>query len=355
MKGIKTFFRILRRAKWFFVIGFILLLAKLISPYVADAKQLWTTIRTDPKKLISDYKSNSAEENVSPTDLLPDDWVSPEPEKPDPSESSPGQLPVHPSEIAEDAPILTVSFIDVGQGDSVLLQLDGKAILVDGGNRDKGTLVQKFLLDSGVEKLDAVISTHGDADHCSGLRVICQKFPVDAFYMSYLDHDTNTYQELKRIVSDKMIPTVTPLAGDTMEFGPALITFVSPVEGETESNAASIAFILEYGSCRYLFCGDAEDLTVDGIYTDVLMAPHHGSYSGNDIEKNISYGNIVISASGIDYGHPHQSTMQLIEMTHANLYRTDKQGSIISHCDGQSVWFDQPPCTDFSPGLDLED
>ena len=251
---------------------------------------------------------------------------------------------------------LTISYIDVGQGDSVLIQLDGKNLLIDGGNRDKGTLVQKYLLDRGVDKLDVVISTHGDADHCSGLRVICQKFDVSQVYMSYLDHDTKTYQELKRIIADRMIPVTMPLAGDSVSFGPANILFVSPDEGETESNAASLAMLFQYQNTSFLFCGDAEHIALpEGMKVDVLMLPHHGSYSGNEIEKSLTYDYAVVSASGVDYGHPHGSTMKILKDRQIKLYRTDKQGTIVCMSDGRSIAFDKEPCDDYSEGTGDEE
>ena len=338
----RKIFRIMKKAKWIYFAALLLLLIKLVTPYVTNAGQFISGL--------------SKPESVTPNPSLPDNWVSPEPGKPESTEHSPDQLPLYNTLSGSTGEsLLSVSYINVGQGDSILLQLDGRSILVDGGNRDKGTLVQKYLTDRGITHLDAVISTHGDADHCSGLRVICQKFNVDCVYMSYLDHDTNTYQELKRIIKERMIPVITPLAGDTMAFGQANITFVSPVEGETDSNAASLAFLLEYGSCRYLFCGDAEKLYDNIPPVDVLMAPHHGSYTGNDIEKAVSYKSIVISASGVDYGHPHGSTMDLINASGTDLYRTDKQGTIVSQSDGNTVWFDVSPCQDYEPGLDLEE
>ncbi len=248
---------------------------------------------------------------------------------------------------------LTVHYINVGQGDCVLIQIKDHNILVDAGNNDKGTLVQKYLLDHNVSHLDFVISTHGDADHCGGLDVILEKFPCDKVYMSYLDHDTRTYEDVKNVIKNRQIPVAYPLTGELLSVADlATIQFISPSDGETESNAASIAFILYYGNCSYMFCGDAENISVaNNTHVNVLMCPHHGSYTGNTVEENISYDYAVISCSGVDYGHPHNSTVDILRSKNIPLFRTDKQGNIVSHCNGADIIWDEDPCNDYTPGL----
>ena len=251
--------------------------------------------------------------------------------------------------------LLTVHYIDVGQGDCILITLNDEAMLVDAGNNNKGTLVQKYLMDNNVSELKYVISTHGDADHCGGLDVILEKFPCEKIMMSYFDHDTRTYEDVKNVVKNKRISTDYPIVGDTYEFNEATITFISPYEGKTDTNEASLGFVLNYGDCSYLFASDAEEISLDNNEkVDVLMCPHHGSYSGNNIEKNLQYDYAVISCSGIDYGHPHDSTVKLLKERNVPLFRTDKQGTIISYCNGTDISWNVNPCNDYTQGTSNE-
>lgn len=233
---------------------------------------------------------------------------------------------------------LVVSYIDVGQGDSVLIQLGDKAMLVDGGNNDKGTTVQHYLAKMGVNKLDVLISTHGDADHSGGLDVIAYKFDIDKCYMSYLDHDTKTYQEFKNVIAEKGVPVEYPLTNDSFKFGDADVIFVAPNEGEEETNLASLAFVLKYGNCTYFFGGDNEKVSYDGK-VDVMMCPHHGSYTGNDIEEDYDFSYAVISVGENEYGHPHDTTMRLLSDKDCEIFRTDN-GTVVSRCDGEIITFE---------------
>jgi len=110
-----------------------------------------------------------------------------------------------PVSIANAAPAeLKVHFLDVGQGDSILIQShDGKNILVDGGTKASGDKVVSFLKEKGVKKLDYVVATHPDADHIGGLIAVVNAFPVTNFVNSGKEHTTQTYFELLTLVDNK--------------------------------------------------------------------------------------------------------------------------------------------------------
>lgn len=305
--------------------------------------------------------------NVTPT---PTESTVPAPEQEMP-------VPAEPTQEAQNGE-LAVHFIDVGQGDAVLISFkgeDGKQeyAMIDCGDNDKGTAVQKYLMDMGVDELKYLILTHPDADHIGGADVVITKFNVDNILMSSIAKDTRTYEDVINAISYRGYENITrtPEKGEKMMLGDAEFTIMaSPTEDYGDVNNASIVVKVEYGSIGYLFMGDAEyeeEMDLIEMYqgtaeldTDILKVGHHGSKtsSNEEILDMITpmYG-VISCGEGNSYHHPHKTALTNLQETGLELFRTDEQGSIISFTDGYHIeWVtEQDVKADWNRGADASD
>lgn len=257
---------------------------------------------------------------------------------------------------------LEVHFIDVGQGDATLIKQGSHAMLIDGGNNDKGTAVQSYLQYQGVEELDYVIGTHPDSDHVGGLDVVMYKFPWNTVILPDLEKDTKTYQEVLQVIKDKGKKITYPQVGDTYTLGNAEFTVIAPA-GEDYGdnwNDYSVGIILSFGDNRFVFTGDAEEDAEEDMLkedidlsADVLKAAHHGSDTANTMAflKEVQPASVVISCGeGNSYGHPRAGAMNNFRSIGANVYRTDEQGTIVAVSDGQEITWNCSPSESWKAG-----
>ena len=244
---------------------------------------------------------------------------------------------------------LEVHYIDVGQGNATLIKCGSHAMLIDGGNNNKGTTVQLYLKKQGVESLDYVIGTHPDADHIGGLDVIVYKYNCEKVIMPDYEKDTKTYQELVDVIHDKNMKITYPVVGEQYALGEAKFTIIAPNSNSYGGNANdySVAILLEYGKNRFLFTGDAEEaseteMLSNGIElsADVYKVAHHGSRSASTQEflNAVRPKYAVISCGeGNSYGHPHAEVLNRLRSMGVEVFRTDEQGSIIASSDGENI------------------
>jgi len=257
---------------------------------------------------------------------------------------------------------LEIHFIDVGQADSTLILCDGDSMLIDGGDENAGTLVQNYIFKQGIGKLNYVIGTHPDSDHYGGLDVIITKFDCENILLPDYKKDTKACESVYDAVFYKNYNVTNPVTGDVFNLGGAKITILAPIHydyGE-ESNNYSICILIEYGSKRFLFTGDAEkevetDLVNSNylIKADVYKVGHHGSGSSttDDFLSAVDPEYAVISCGeGNEYGHPHAAVLNRLRKDNVKVFRTDEQGSIICYCDGESISWNCSPSTSWTSG-----
>ena len=244
---------------------------------------------------------------------------------------------------------LEVHYIDVGQGDATLIKCGSHAMLIDGGNNNKGTTVQLYLKKQGVESLDYVIGTHPDADHIGGLDVIVYKYNCEKVIMPDYEKDTKTYQELVDVIHDKNMKITYPVVGEQYALGEAKFTIIAPNSNSYGGNANdySVAILLEYGKNCFLFTGDAEEASEAEMLTngidisaDVYKVAHHGSRSASTQEflnaVHPKYA-VISCGEGNSYGHPHAEVLNRLRSLGVDVFRTDEQGSIIASSDGENI------------------
>lgn len=262
--------------------------------------------------------------------------------------------------------LLTVTFLDVGQGNAVLVENEGAYMLIDGGDRDYSSYVVSYLKNQGVEELDYVLSSHYDADHLNGVVGALHAFSCETLIAADYTTDTKVYQSLLSVVDEKDIELVYPKMGDTYTFGEAEFTVVCPDAYDySEDNDNSVGIRLEYGENSFLICGDAgekvEKMMMQSgltIESDVYLASHHGSANSSSMAflEAVRPEAVVISAGRENsYGHPTAEVLENIRTAGAALYRTDLQGTIVVTSDGTELNWNVEVSGDYRSGEELKD
>lgn len=243
---------------------------------------------------------------------------------------------------------LQVHFIDVGQADASLITCDGHAMLFDTGENDTGVLLQFYLMEQGIERLDYVIGSHPESDHIGGMDVVLLKYDCDKVMLPDVETDTTTYKDVLEAAEKKKDEITYPEVGETYSLGSASFTIIAPNDDYGDNmNNYSIGIKLVYGDNSFIFTGDAEreaeeDILNNGISldADVLKAGHHGSHDASceTFVEAVSPDYAVISCGKEnDYGHPHRETLDIFEEAGAVIFRTDEQGTIIASSDGKEI------------------
>ncbi|KLK88045.1 beta-lactamase [Methanoculleus sediminis] len=244
---------------------------------------------------------------------------------------------------------LVVHFIDVGQGDSILIEFRDKTMLIDAGERGMGERVIAYLDERNVETLDVVVATHAHSDHIGGLADVISAYPVGRFVDAAQPHPTATYENLLALVEDLGIPYAAAERGQTVALDPDLeVLILNPgAEPLGDVNEDSVVLKVTYGEISYLFTGDAgnpaeESMTAAGLDldADVLKVGHHASRYASSAEflSAVSPAISVIEVGeGNDYGHPHEEAVERLEATGSRIYRTDLDGTVIVATDGTAL------------------
>lgn len=247
---------------------------------------------------------------------------------------------------------LTVSFLNVGQGDAIYIESPtGAEVLIDGG-RDRSVLRELSKRMGPLDRsIDIVIETHPDADHIGGLPGVFALYDVDAFISPGVENDTNITGEVEdAALREPGGQTLIARRGQRIDIGAGAyldILFPDREVPGLETNTASIIARLVYGDSSFMLTGDAPAsieewlVTLDGaaLESDVLKAGHHGSRTSTSEAwlAAVRPGLVVISAGeGNSYGHPHQEVVERIEATGATL-ATTFDGAVTLVSDGVGV------------------
>ena len=240
---------------------------------------------------------------------------------------------------------MSVHFLDVGQGDSILIQSpEGKNMLIDGGKKDAGKQVVSYLQDQGVDELDYVIATHPDADHIGGLLSVLNSISVKNFVDSGRVHTSQTYEEMLELIGDKKVPFIVPVKGDTIPLDSTMeINVLNAGENSNDNNEASIVLKVQYGKISFLLTGDAdigvENSMLNQYYLEstFLKAGHHGSdTSTSEAFIRAVKPKVTILSYGKDnsYGHPQKEVVNRIKNIKSQVYATAEVGNIIVKTNG---------------------
>ena len=245
---------------------------------------------------------------------------------------------------------LSVHFIDVGQGDSTLMESNGEFILIDAGEAEYGEKILSYIKKLGAQKLKYAIVTHPHSDHYGGMRTVISGLDTESFITAKTDCGDFSWIKLLKAADTLGVNEIDAQVGDTYSFGEATLTILAPnASGYNGYNNYSVVTRVDCGDIRFLITGDAEeeseeDMIAAGadLKADVLKCGHHGSSNACTPQflsaADPSYA-VISCGKGNDYGHPHKETLQRLDEMGCEVFRTDTMGTIVATTDGRELTF----------------
>lgn len=248
--------------------------------------------------------------------------------------------------------ILSIYFLDVGQGDSIFIDSPTHGrLLLDGGPNSKVLTELGKILPFGDRRIDVVMESHPDADHIGGLVDVVSRYDVGAFLEPGVKSPNNVHLVLEKEIKDKNIPNILARRGMVIDFGDgARLEILFPNQDVTnwETNDASIVAKLIYGDESFLLTGDSPKyaeyllLALDSsdLKSSVLKVGHHGSQTATSIPyaAAVSPEYAIISA-GLNnrYGHPHKGVLDILNKVGAKILSTIDLGTIEFETNGTNL------------------
>jgi len=250
---------------------------------------------------------------------------------------------------------LMVTFVDIGQGDCILIQTPSNhSILIDGGP-DSGVLSKiGRALPFYDHTIDLIILTHAHSDHVAGLVDILKRYEVQSVVYSAINYSSPDYLEWQSLVQEKQIQSLFPIAGQMFQFGEVTLEVLFPLEDLSgdppkDLNAMSVVARLEYQDTSFLLTGDAtaeveEQLLrtyqASSLASDVLKVGHHGSKYSSSLEflQAVSPEIAVIQVGeGNSFDHPHRLILQRLKGLGIPVFRNDLEGDVEIRSDGKKI------------------
>lgn len=257
---------------------------------------------------------------------------------------------------------MTVKVLNVGQGDATLIQTGERAVLIDTGDAGEREKLERELAAAGCERLDALILTHGHADHIGNAAWLVRNYGVRVVYDNGKAVASRYYASYMKALVEEGATRKALAAGDVLDMGDgATFSVLASGEGERSVNDDSVCGRLELGGFGMMFTGDASAELEEQIYersgdlrSVVLKAGHHGSRTSSGLEFVEAVGpEYVIISAGTRYGHPHAAALEnylIAGVDKANIYWTNKNGTVTIDTDGTvttvtpelvDVWVDE--------------
>ena len=239
----------------------------------------------------------------------------------------------------------SVSFIDVGQADSVLIKNGNYNMLIDAGNNEDGEKLVNYFKSLGIEEFTYVFATHPHEDHIGGMDDIINNFKIDNYYMSNKLSTTKTFMDVLDALDGRNLKYTVPNKGDTLKLGDANIKVIYTGDDKSNINDSSIVLKITYGKNSFLLTGDATSNVERKIYnedikSDVLKVAHHGSsYSSTDVflDRVKPYYAVISVGKNNIYNHPSNKTLEKLNKRNIKVYRTDLDGTIVFISDGENL------------------
>jgi competence protein ComEC len=243
--------------------------------------------------------------------------------------------------------LLSVHFINVGEGDAILVVQGDYAMLVDGGSAETGTAVFTYLRNQGIERLEYMVATHPFADHIGGLPDVLRRMNVTNVLLPMIYHDTPAYNAFLLAVENSGAEVAVPFAGHTFSLGDAVVTILSPNSTDEWENKANYSIIMrvEFGATSFMLTGDAMreaeanllDSTAN-LSADVLKVSRHGASSATTSGfLDAVNPSIAVISAGTDNSFLSQEVLRRLNNAGIHVFRTDLNGNIIITSDGTTL------------------
>lgn len=261
-------------------------------------------------------------------------------------------FPISCKKDTEQAPLLQIYALDVGQGDSLLLRSKGTNILIDAGPEQYQELLCLRLEQLGVEKIDLAIFTHPDEDHIGGADGVLEKFAVSEVWINGAQSKEACYEVLMGAISKSKTKLLSVKDGDARQIHELLSFYVfAPLDGEAEGgNEDSIVLRMQCGQISAIFTGDAGVETEQALLArygkahldcDIYKVGHHGSNTSSSqafVEALSPQYALICCGRGNAFGHPHGEVLATLNSINTQILRTDLLGEILIESDGERIW-----------------
>lgn len=244
---------------------------------------------------------------------------------------------------------LVLHFIDVGQGDAVLVQCDGACMLVDAGPPEAGQTVNGYIRGLGVSRLDYVVATHEHDDHLLGMPDALSGLEVGTVYSSPAVPMTYWFETILPRLRQDSLNLLRPQSLESFSLGGARAVFLNTLAASDNPNDLSLVLRIDYGETSVLLTADIEgeaemNLVNSGVplKADVLKVAHHGGGTSTceAFVKAVDPRYAVISVGkGNKHGHPHPGPLGNLEKRNVIVYRTDLFGTVTGTSDGKNWTF----------------
>ncbi|MDU2120926.1 MAG: ComEC/Rec2 family competence protein [Clostridium celatum] len=246
---------------------------------------------------------------------------------------------------------MTVHYIDVGQGDSILIQVNNKNLLIDSGPSSNRKDLLNYLENLNIKKLDYIIATHPHEDHIGNMDTIIKRYNIGSFYSPKVITSSNTFESMISALVDKNLKiNVLKKGVKGIDLGKNVeIQVFSPLENISSDNLNDYSPIIKitFVNNSFLFTGDAEVSTEsivlsenNNLNCDILKVGHHGSSTSTSsnflTSVNPSVAIIPVGKNN-SYGHPTPEVLSLLDSYNIRTFRTDINGTIIAISDGNTI------------------
>lgn len=237
---------------------------------------------------------------------------------------------------------LEVNFLDVGQGDAILISQGQNQILIDGGPSGQ-VLLEKLgeHIPFWDRKIETIIVTHPDQDHIGGLISAIGSYEVEAIIENSRQATSQVYQNLKNEIKEKEVKKINAQVGTKIKFsnGAILEIVYAKKDGSAkDNNAKSIVSRLIFGENSFLLTGDLPDSEENNLFnikSSILKVSHHGSKNStteNFLDKVKAQTAIISAGKNNRYGHPADEALERLKKFKMNILRTDEMGDIRFIC-----------------------
>lgn len=250
------------------------------------------------------------------------------------------------SDTAQASTNVTIKFIDVGQGEAILIALPEKTMLIDAGPTGSAPKIAQVLQELGRDKIDYLVATHPDEDHIGGMADVISSIQIGTIYAPNKTNNTATYRKFLTAIQNNNLQITLAEAGTIIDETDAYkleILWPNKDANFPDTNDYSIIIKLTVGTKTFLFTGDAPTsaiLDANPGHIDVLKLSHHGSRTGTteQLVRRLSPTYAVLSyALDNSYGHPMQSVLNALHKHSVEVWGTGANGTITITCDGTNI------------------